>query len=418
MKLSQANNAPHTEPDIFELSNGIRVVHQYMPREVAHCGIMIGSGSRDENKNEHGLAHFLEHCFFKGTKKRKTYHILSRLDAVGGELNAFTSKEETWVHASFLYGDYERAIELIADIAFNSTFPDKEIEKEKEVIVDEINGYKDSPSDMIFEEFDERMFGKHPLGRTILGTEKSLEAFTRKDLLGFKDRNFSKGNVIFASAGNLPTEKLQRLLEKHLSDFKLAPKAKKKVAKQAYTPFHQEVKKDIHQVHYLMGVPAYDYHDKRRPAFSLLNNILGGPAMNNRLSMKIREKHGIAYQIDSSYVPFTDAGVFSIYLGTEKENLQKTKGLIWKELNILKEKPISATQLHEAKRQLIGQIALAQDSGSAIMFNLAKSLMLFDKIDSLTELFEKIEEISAKEIHATANEIFDEKKMSSLTYLY
>jgi predicted Zn-dependent peptidase len=418
LKSSIVINSSFIDPDIFELSNGIRVVHQYMPREVAHCGIMIGSGSRDERKDEHGLAHFLEHCFFKGTQKRKTYHILSRLDAVGGELNAFTSKEETWVHASFLYSDYERAIELIADISFNSTFPSKELEREKEVIVDEINSYKDSPSDMIFEEFDEFMFSKHPLGRSILGTEQSLKRFTREHLLDFKSRNFYKGNVLFASAGNITTEKLQRLLEKYLAHWQLAKKAKKKAFVQQYKPFHHEVVKDIHQVHYLMGVPAYSFHDEKRPAFSLLNNILGGPAMNNRLSMKIREKHGIAYQIDSSYVPFTDAGVFSIYLGTEKENLQKTKSLIWKELNLLKDKPLSDTQLHEAKRQLIGQIALAQDSGSAVMFNLAKSLMLFDKIDSLAELFEKINEITAAEIHETANEIFDENKMSSLAYLY
>lgn len=407
-----------SEPVVFELSNGIRVVHQYMPREVAHCGIMIGSGSRDEQRSEHGLAHFLEHCFFKGTKKRKTYHILNRLDAVGGELNAFTSKEETWVHASFLHADYERAIELIADISFNATFPDKEIEKEKEVIVDEINGYKDSPADMIFEEFDHLLFGRHPLGRTILGTEKSLSGFTHNHLEAFKKRNFYRGNVIFASVGNISSEKLQRLLDKYLGAQLLAPRHKKKIAKADYHPFYREVKKDIHQVHYLMGTPAYDYHHPRRPAFSLLNNILGGPAMNSRLSIRIREKHGIAYQIDSYYAPFSDAGIFSIYLGTEKENLEKVKKLIWKELKLLKDKTISSTQLHEAKRQLTGQIALAQDSGSAVMFNLAKSLMLFNRIDPMKELFEKINAITAEEIRDCAIEIFDEKKMSSLTYTY
>lgn len=415
---SRAHHTATNEPVVFELGNGIRVVHLYLPREVAHCGIMIGAGSRDELKNEHGLAHFLEHCLFKGTTKRKTYHILSRLDAVGGELNAFTSKEETWIHASFLNADYERAIELIADIAFNATFPAKEIEKEKEVIVDEINSYKDSPSDMIFEEFDELIFDHHPLGRTILGTEKSLQSFTQNHLLQFRDRTFSKGNIIFSSVGNISAEKLQIMLDKYLSSFKLSKAIKKKPVTQVHKPFHKESKKDIHQVHYLMGIPAYDYNDDRRPAFSLLNNILGGPAMNNRLSMKIREKHGIAYHIDSNYAPFSDTGIFSIYLGTEKENLEKSKSLIWKELNILKEKPITAHQLNDAKRQLIGQIALAQDSGSAVMFNIAKSLMLFDRIDTLAELFEKIEEITSKEIHAAANDIFNPKKMCSLTYTY
>jgi len=406
------------QPTIFELKNGIRVVHQHLPREVAHCGLMIGAGSRDELANEHGLAHFMEHGLFKGTIKRKTFHILSRLDAVGGELNAFTSKEETWIHASHLKEDYERAIELIADIAFNATFPAKEIEKEKEVILDEINSYKDSPADMIFEEFDEMVFDNHPIGRTILGTEKSLAAFTRDHLLAFRKRNFTNSNIIFSSAGNIPLATLKRLLEKHMQDHKLSSPRKKKKIKTIHTPENKSLRKDIHQVHYLMGIPAYDYHDEKRSGLSLLNNILGGPAMNNRLSMNIREKHGIAYHVDSSYSPFTDTGVFSIYLGTEKDNLEKSKSLIWKELNELKRKRLTPRQLNDAKKQIIGQVAIAQDSGSAIMFNIAKSLMLYNRIDTLEELFKKMEELTAKELHAIANEIFDAKRMSSITYTY
>lgn len=407
-----------TEPVIFNLKNGIRVVHQFLPREVAHCGLMIGAGSRNELVKEHGLAHFMEHCFFKGTEKRKTYHILSRLDAVGGELNAFTSKEETWIHASHLKEDYERAIELIGDITFNSQFPEKEIEKEKEVILDEINSYKDSPSDLIFEEFDEMVFGNHPFGRTILGTEASLKSFTREHLLNFRKRNFTKGNIIFASAGNIEVSALKLLLEKHLeghvlglSKRKIQPITKNKVG-------HVVQKKDIHQVHYLMGLPTYDFNHKNRPGLSLLNNILGGPAMNNRLSMRIREKHGIAYHVDSNYSPFSDTGIFTIYLGTEKDNLEKSKQLIWKELNELRDKKLSARHLHDAKRQIIGQVALAQDSGSAIMFNIAKSLQLFGKIDTLEELYTKINEITAEELHTIANEVFEPKKMSSITYTY
>ena len=389
-----------------------------MAREVAHCGIMIGTGSRDELVKEHGLAHFMEHCLFKGTTHRKTHHIMSRLDAVGGELNAFTAKEETWIHASFLKEHYERAIELICDITFNSTFPAHEIEKEKEVILDEINSYKDSPADMIFEEFDELIFANHPFGRTILGTEKSLASFTQKHLLQFRKRNFTAPRIIFSSAGNIPGSVLRKLLEKYLEPVKLSSSKPRQEAFPAYKPKHIVHKKDIHQVHYVMGCPAYDFNDKKRPAFSLLNNILGGPAMNNRLSMNIREKHGIAYHVDSTYAPFSDCGVFSIYLGTEKKNLNKSISLVWKELNELKKKPLSPRQLSDAKKQIIGQIALAQDSGSALMFNLAKSLALFNRIDTLEELFGKINEITAKEIRETANEIFDEKKMSSIVYNY
>ena len=405
-----------TEPIIFTLKNGIRVVHQYLSREVAHCGIMIGAGSRDELKQEHGLAHFMEHCLFKGTIKRKTFHILSRLDAVGGELNAFTSKEESWIHASHLKEDYERAIELIVDITFNSTFPEKEIEKEKEVILDEINSYKDSPADMIFEEFDEMIFDKHPFGRTILGTEKSLKAFTAENLKAYHRRNFTSDNIIFSSAGNISPERLRILLEKHLEGIHL-PKSKKRKAHLIHNVTGQKVvKKDIHQVHYLMGTPAYDFNHKLRPGLSLLNNILGGPAMNNRLSMRIREKHGIAYHVDSNYSPFSDTGIFTIYLGTEKDNLEKSKQLIWNELNELKGSKLSDRQMNDARKQIIGQIALGQDSGSAIMFNIAKSLQLFNRIDTLEEVFAKIHDITSAEIHKIANEIFNPKKMSSITY--
>lgn len=406
------------EPVIFKLSNGIRVVHQFLPREVAHCGLMIGAGSRDELKHEHGLAHFMEHCLFKGTEKRKTYHILSRLDAVGGELNAFTSKEETWIHASHLRHDYERAIELIADIAFHATFPAHEIEKEKEVIVDEINSYKDSPADMIFEDFDEVLYGQHPFGRTILGTEKTLRGFTREHLIAYRTRNFTKNNLIFSSAGNIRPEVLQALLEKHIGSVKLSNKMAIRKKPDAYKPQHIVYQKDIHQVHYLMGLPTFHFDHPKRPGLSLLNNILGGPAMNNRLSMRIREKHGIAYHVDSNYSPFSDTGIFTIYLGTERDNLEKSKTLIWKELNEMKKSKLSNRHLSDAKKQIIGQIAMAQDSGSAIMFNIAKSLQLFGKIDTLEEVFQKIGEISAKELHDVANEVFQPKMMTSVTYTY
>lgn len=406
------------EPIIFSLKNGIRVVHQPLDREVAHCGLLIGAGSRDEQEHEHGLAHFLEHSLFKGTKKRKTYHILSRLDAVGGELNAFTAKEETWIHASYLIEHYERAIELIADIAFNSIFPSKEIVKEKEVILDEINSYKDSPAEMIFEDFDALLFKNHPVGRSILGTEESLRKLGTRNLIDFRNRTFTPENLIFSSAGRIEINKLKDLLEKYFGQHKLTSSSLNRERFKGYKPFNKTEIKDIHQVHYVMGTKAYDYHHKKRPGLSLLNNILGGPAMNNRLSLNIREKHGIAYHIDSTYAPFTDTGVFSIYLGTDKNNLAKSQDLIWKELNILRNQPLSTRQLHEAKKQIIAQIALAQDSGGAIMFNLGKSLLLFDRIDSIADIIKKVDEISASHLMDIANETFDPKKMSSLTYSY
>ncbi|MEZ4799252.1 MAG: pitrilysin family protein [Flavobacteriales bacterium] len=406
------------EPIVFSLSNGIRVVHQPLDREVAHCGILIGAGSRDEMENEHGLAHFMEHGLFKGTKKRKTFHILSRLDAVGGEINAFTAKEETWIHASFLKEHFERSIELIADITFNATFPDHEIVKEKEVIVDEINSYKDSPAEMIFEDFDGMLFKNHPIGRSILGSEASIEKFKSKDLIRFRKRNFTSSNIIFASAGKIDIVKLKLILEKYVGSHHLPDSPISRTPFKGYKSFNKTEKKDIHQVHLVMGTKTYSYKDKKRPALTLLNNILGGPAMNNRLSLNIREKHGIAYHIDSTYAPFSDTGVFSIYLGTDKNNLVKSQDLIWKELKFFTEKPLSLRQLSDAKKQIIGQIALAQDSGSAIMFNLGKSLLLFDKIDSLEDVFKSIEKIDAKQVWDVANEVFDPRRMSTLTYTY
>ena len=404
-------------PIVFNLSNGIRVVHQPMDRDVAHCGLLIAAGSRDEEEDEHGLAHFLEHCFFKGTKTRKNHHILSRLDAVGGELNAFTAKEETWIHASMLKEHYERAIELIADITFHPSFPAEEIEKEKEVIIDELNSYFDSPSEMIFEEFDQQLFGNHAIGRSILGTKESINSVKRSTLERFRKRNLTAEQLVFSSAGNIPVEKLQALLEKHLGKEKLAPFTQKRSKPTLKAGKKIFVKKDIHQVNYLVGGKAYAYPHKLRPALTLLANVLGGPALNNKLSMVIREKYGLAYHVECTYAPFTDCGIFSLYLGTDKENLKKATDLAEKTLNYYKDNKMSSRQLHEAKKQIIGQMALAQDSGSALMFNLGKSLYLFNRIDTMQEVFRRLEEITSEQIQQAAIDTFHFEKMNVLAYV-
>lgn len=404
-------------PIVFTLSNGIRVVHQPMDRDVAHCGLLIAAGSRDEEEDEHGLAHFLEHCFFKGTKTRKNHHILSRLDAVGGELNAFTAKEETWIHASMLKEHYERAIELIADITFHPSFPAEEIEKEKEVIIDELNSYFDSPSEMIFEEFDQQLFGNHAIGRSILGTKESINSVNRSTLERFRKRNLTAEQLVFSSAGNIPVEKLQALLEKYLGREKLAPFTQKRLKPTMKAGKKIFVEKDIHQVNYLIGGKAYAYPHKLRPALTLLTNVLGGPALNNKLSMVIREKYGLAYHVECTYAPFTDCGIFSLYLGTDKENLKKATDLAEKTLSYYKDNKMSSRQLHEAKKQIIGQMALAQDSGSALMFNLGKSLYLFNRIDTMQEVFRRLEEITAEQIQQAAIDTFHFEKMNVLAYV-
>ena len=388
-----------------------------MDREVAHCGLLIAAGSRDEEKNEHGLAHFLEHCFFKGTKTRKNHHILSRLDAVGGELNAFTAKEETWIHASMSKEHYERAIELIADITFHPSFPAEEIEKEKEVIIDELNSYFDSPSEMIFEEFDQQLFGNHAIGRSILGTKESISRAKRSDLERFRKRNLTAEQLVFSSAGNIAIEKLQGLLEKYLGKEKLATFSQKRIKPTLKSGKKIIVEKEIHQVNYLIGGKAYAYPHKLRPALTLLTNVLGGPALNNKLSMAIREKHGLAYHVECTYAPFTDCGIFSLYLGTDKENLKKAVQLAESTLSYYKDNKMSARQLNEAKKQIIGQMALSQDSGGALMFNLGKSLYLFNRIDTMQEVFHRLEEITSEQIQQAANDTFQFEKMNVLAYV-
>jgi predicted Zn-dependent peptidase len=403
--------------NFFTLSNGIRVIHMDHPGNIAHCGLVVNAGSRDERSREHGLAHFIEHCIFKGTTHRKTFHILSRLDAVGAELNAYTTKEETWIYASFMKQYLERAVELIADITFNSTFPDKEIVKEKAVIIDEIASYLDSPSDMIFDEFEEMIFRGHSLGRSILGTEKTLKHFGKESILGFLQRQYSSSRMVFSVVANLPLAEVKSILEEHLCGNNYSGKAPARKPFTSYNPEHLLKLEETHQVHYLLGNLAYSHNDDRRIPMILLNNYLGGPAMNSRLNLNIREKYGIAYNIESHYHAYSDTGLFQVYLGTDGKTFEKARELIFKELRHLRENRLGVSQLKGAKQQLIGQIALAQESGSGIMQAIGKSYLLYDRVDTLEEVFAQIDKISSSEILDIANEIFDERTMSSLTYL-
>lgn len=400
------------------LANGIRIIHkQKNGIEVSHCGIMINAGSRDERENEQGLAHFIEHTLFKGTKKRKAYHILSRLDAVGGELNAYTGKEETAIYASFVSNHYERAVELLADITFNSTYPAKEIEKEKDVIIDEIHSYLDSPGEQIFDDFEEQIFGNHPIGRNILGTIDSVRNFKQRDIIEFVQRRYRTSEMVFASVGSLDFKKVIKLAEKYLGDIPASTATSERVPFVDYQPKHVEIKRHTHQIHYILGCVAYDAnHDKKR-GLVLLNNYLGGPGMNSRLNLNIREKHGIAYNIESSYQSFTDTGIFNIYLGTDQAMFNRSKKLLSAELKKMREQKLGTAQLHLAKQQLIGNIALAQESGASLMLAIGKSALFYEEVDSTEVIFNQVNEITASDLLEIANEIFDESQMSSLTYL-
>ena len=404
------------EFESFELSNGIRVVHRQNDRPVAHCGLLIKAGSRDEKEEEEGLAHFIEHVLFKGTQKRKAYHILSRMEDAGGELNAYTDKETTVIYTSFLYADYKRASDLIFDIAFNSVFPERELQKEKEVIIDEINSYKDSPSELIFDDFENLLFPNHPLGMNILGTPAKVKGFKRSDVLRFMHREYGYNRMVFSSVGNISSKRLRNLLERALDGVEVGFSEENRASPNAYVPVKKSFRRSNFQTHALIGNRAFAANQDKSHTLHLLNNILGGPGMNSRLNLNIREKYGFTYNIESFYSPYSDTGVFGIYAGTDPETIGKTLRLIEKELTKLREKPLGSMQLSKAKRQILGQVAMGQENNTALMLALGKSLLSFDRIDTFEEIEEKIQNISSHDLLEVANEVFDTTQLSTLIY--
>lgn len=402
--------------ELYTLQNGIKIAHKRVNSPVAYCCIMVNAGTRDELDSELGIAHFIEHVIFKGTKKRKAYHIMSRLENVGGELNAYTAKEETVVHATFLKQDFQRAFELLADIVFRSTFPDKEIQKEKDVVIDEINSYKDNPAELIFDDFEEMIFSNHPFGHNILGTKKMVKSFNKKNITSFMERNYNTDQIIFCSIGDIPFLRVQKLAERYLSWVSANPRRINRTPVGIYIPQNKVLRKSTHQTHCIIGAPAFNLFDDRRYALFLLNDILGGPGMNSRLNIALREKHGYAYNVESNYQPYTDTGLVTIYFGTDKDNLLKAQQLILKEIELFKTQALGTMQLAKAKRQLIGQLAIAAESNEATMISAAKGFLVYNTPDDLQETFSHIEDISAKDLMEVANQVFEPQKLSTLIY--
>jgi predicted Zn-dependent peptidase len=398
------------------LDNGIRLAHYRIPGLVAHCGIIINIGSRNEAEKEHGVAHFIEHMLFKGTTKRKAYHILSRLEDVGGELNAYTTKEETAVHASFLKDDYERAMELISDITFNSVYPLKEIEKEKDVIIEEINSYLDSPSELIFDDFEEIVFADQPIGRNILGSPGSVRKISRKRILDFIGNNYNTGEMVFCSVGNISDEKIIRLFKKYFSVEKTNGREMPESPKWTYNPVTVARKKDTFQNHCIIGNIAYDLKDKRRVGMFLLNNILGGQGLNSRLNLSLREKNGLAYNVESSYNPYFDTGIFTIYFGTDKKLLDKSIEICMAELKKLRTEKLGTIQLSKARNQMKGYLARGYENHESLMLNIGKSILVFNTIDSFEYMCNEIDEITSSDLIEIANEILEPSRLSMLIY--
>ncbi len=414
--LQPHNQRKNMQYYTYDLSNGLKIIHLPCDSPVSYCGFAINAGTREEEEDAFGMAHFVEHMLFKGTHKRKVWHILNRMETVGGELNAYTTKEETFVYSIFLEQHFERAFELLSDLIFHSCFPEQEAKKELEVIIDEINAYEDNPSELIYDDFENILFEGHPMGHHILGTSKSLESFSGQRGLRFTQQYYLPSNMVFFSMGKTDFRKITRLAEKFVGS--IPGKSHSSVRQPAFPikSCYLKQNKNTAQSHVMIGGRAYNMHDDKKAGLYLINNILGGPGMNSRLNLILREKHGLVYQVDSSYTPYSDTGVFSIYFGAEKEDSEKCTKLIFKELKKLQESPLTTSQLDTAKKQMIGQLAVANEHKENTFLGLGKSFLHFNRYESLPDVYAKIQAISATSLQDICNEIFDEKNVFFLEF--
>ena len=401
---------------VHHLQNGIRVLHKPSPSNISHTCIIINAGSRDENPSKDGLAHFIEHLLFKQTEKRNTNQILNRLELVGGDLNAYTTKEYTCVHASFLKPHLERSLDLFEDIVFHSVFPEEEMKKEKDVILDEIASYQDQPDEAINDDFEDLLFEGHPLGRNILGTPLTVQGLTKQDITDYHKANYRTDEIIIGILGDYNFKTIIRFSEKIFGGIpaNLPERIREKTG--TYSAKNLVFTKPINQSHCVIGNRSYSMHHKQKTAFLLLNNLLGGTGMSSRLNLEIREKYGIAYTIESNYTPMSDTGIFSIYFGTDTEKTEKAIKLVEKELRKLREQKLGPVQLRQAKDKFIGQIALGEENRIGLLISMSKSLLDYGRVDSLEEIFAKINAVSDSQVLEIANEMFDPKELSVMIF--
>ena len=423
----------------YTLDNGLRIIHLPSDSQVVYCGYQINAGTRDELPGEEGLAHFCEHVTFKGTERRKAWHILNCLESVGGDLNAYTNKEGTVYYAAILKEHIARAVDLLSDIVFHSTYPQQEIDKEVEVICDEIESYNDSPAELIYDEFENILFKGHPLGHNILGTAEQVRQFTTEDALRFTRKLYRPDNAIFFAYGDIDFKKLVKLLktlnfehgtlnfmngktsetptaemEAGDANHKVQSskfKVQSKVAGQTIV-----MQKNTHQAHVMIGAQAYDVHDDRRMPLYLLNNILGGPGMNAKLNLALREHNGLVYTVESTMVAYGDTGTWSIYFGCDEHDVKRCLRLVRKELDKLMEKPLSEAQLRAAKKQIKGQIGVACDNRENFALDFGKSFLHYGWEKNVDRLYEQVDAITAQQMQAVAQELFDEHRLTTLIF--
>ena len=410
----------------YTLDNGLRIIHLPSDSKVVYCGYQINAGTRDEEPGEEGLAHFCEHVTFKGTERRKAWHILNCLESVGGDLNAYTNKEGTVYYAAILKEHIARAVDLLSDIVFHSTYPQQEIDKEVEVICDEIESYNDSPAELIYDEFENILFKGNSLGHNILGTAEQVRQFTTEDALRFTRKLYRPDNAVFFAYGDIDFKKLVTLLKRSVGSEELRVKneefnsreEERMKGEESNSPKGQTIvmEKHTHQAHVMIGTQAYDMHDDRRMPLYLLNNILGGPGMNAKLNLALREHNGLVYTVESTMVAYGDTGTWSIYFGCDEHDVKRCLRLVRKELDKFMEKPLSDAQLRAAKKQIKGQIGVACDNRENFALDFGKSFLHYGWEKNVDRLYEQVDAITAQQMQAVAQELFDEHRLTTLIF--
>ncbi len=416
----------------YTLDNGLRIIHLPSDSKVVYCGYQINAGTRNEEPGEEGLAHFCEHVTFKGTERRKAWHILNCLESVGGDLNAYTNKEGTVYYSAILKEHIARAVDLLTDIVFHSVYPQAEIDKEVEVICDEIESYNDSPAELIYDEFENIIFKGSPLGHNILGTAEQVRSFKTEDALRFTRKLYRPDNAIFFAYGDIDFKKLVRLLKKSFLSEERRVKSEKFNSPEAQTQFNIQhltfntqhsfegqtivMQKNTHQAHVMIGTQAYDVNDDRRMPLYLLNNMLGGPGMNAKLNLALREHNGLVYTVESTMAAYGDTGIWSIYFGCDEHDVKRCLRLVRKELDKFMQKPLSEAQLKAAKKQIKGQVGVACDNRENFALDFGKSFLHYGWEKNVDRLYEQVDEITAEQIQAVAQELFDKDRLTTLIF--
>ena len=426
----------------YTLDNGLRIIHLPSDSKVVYCGYQINAGTRNEEPGEEGLAHFCEHVTFKGTERRKAWHILNCLESVGGDLNAYTNKEGTVYYSAILKEHIARAVDLLTDIVFHSVYPQAEIDKEVEVICDEIESYNDSPAELIYDEFENIIFKGSPLGHNILGTAEQVRSFKTEDALRFTRKLYRPDNAIFFAYGDIDFKKLVRLLKKSFLSEERRVKSEETTfgdrrerqfnSPEAQAQFNIQhstfntqhsfegqtivMQKNTHQAHVMIGTRAYDVNDSRRMPLYLLNNMLGGPGMNAKLNLALREHNGLVYTVESTMVAYGDTGIWSIYFGCDEHDVKRCLRLVRKELDKFMQKPLSEAQLKAAKKQIKGQVGVACDNRENFALDFGKSFLHYGWEKNVDRLYEQVDEITAEQIQTVAQELFDKDRLTTLIF--